>query len=135
MNTTFKVNVQFFGKDYEVAKRLGLFDDGLEGRLTTIFMDHYNDAVDIFNSKIGDINEAWDKTGKEASFGDYAEDVNPEYVDFIRERIKDDLDELNNRLEHEEHFPMDYMVDDEGCMGANLRQFNDLYMKLYLVPA
>lgn len=58
-----------------------------KGRVKSTYMKQYNIAEKIFNDNIGWINEEWDKTGKKASFGEFLEDVNPEYVEFIAERI------------------------------------------------
>lgn len=84
--------------DYETMKVGVTFHyenvpDILKGLVKSVFMATREVAARIFNARIGSINDEWDKTGKPASFGKYIEDVNPEYVEFIRERCQPAFDE------------------------------------------
>ena len=135
MNTMFKANMQFYGRDYDKANELGLITEELKDRLTRIFMNNYNPFTEVFNKEIGKINEEWDETGKEASFGEYVEDFNPEYIEFIRanEKIRSGFRYLNRQL-NKELCPIFYFIDDDGCISAKTRDM-DIYMRLYLVPA
>lgn len=73
------------------------------------FMKHRNEIVDVFNDCIDEVNEKWSLTGKPAAFGDYEEDINPEYVSYIRRHIQPKIDTLNKR------FPIcKYRIDEIG---------------------
>lgn len=50
-----------------------------------IYMDQYNYFVDIFNDNIDETNRRFEALGEPACFGDYVEDVNPNYVAMIRD--------------------------------------------------
>lgn len=56
-----------------------------------------NEAARAVNGMYSEINSEWDKTGKPASFGDYFEDINPEYAAFINSRIQPILDKKVNK--------------------------------------
>ena len=135
MNTMFKANLQFYGTDYDKANEIGLISEEFKAGLTRIFMENYNPFTEVFNKEISKINEAWDETGKDASFGEYVEDINPEYIEFIRsnEKIKAGFRNLNRQLS-KQYCPIIYFIDDDGCISAKARDM-DLYMRLYLVPA
>ncbi len=62
------------------------------------FMNHRNEVVQVFNDHIDEVNKIWDCTGKQCSFGDYAEDINPEYVKFIYDNIQPSIDSINKRF-------------------------------------
>lgn len=62
------------------------------------FMKHRNEVVDVFNDHIDEVNKKWDSIGKPAAFGEYEEDINPEYVDHIRRYIQPEIDVLNKRF-------------------------------------
>ena len=73
------------------------------------FMKHRNEVVDIFNGRIDEVNKEWSQTGKPAAFGDYEEDINPEYVELIKKRIQPAIDVAN------QHFPIcKYRIDSIG---------------------
>ena len=73
------------------------------------FMKHRNEVVNIFNDRIDEVNKKWNLTGKPAAFGDYVEDINPEYAAFIKNQIQPEIDVLNER------FPIcKYYIDDIG---------------------
>lgn len=71
-----------------------LFQEGAKKE----FLKARNACAPIFNDMIGDVNKEWDLTGKPASFGSHYEDINPEYVEFISERIQPHFDEAARRL-------------------------------------
>lgn len=62
------------------------------------FMKNRHEVVDIFNRYIDSVNKEWDLTGKPAAFGDYPEDINPEYVKLIHDRIQPRIDLINNKF-------------------------------------
>lgn len=62
------------------------------------FLKARNACAPIFNDMIGGVNKEWDHTGKPAAFGPNYEDINPEYVEFISERIQPRFDEAARRL-------------------------------------
>lgn len=73
------------------------------------FMKHRNEIVGVFNDYIDEANKEWDLTGKPAAFGDYVEDINPEYVNCIKRRIQPKIDALNKQ------FPIcKYRIDEIG---------------------
>lgn len=70
----------------------------LEKKMTDLFVKNRSKAVAIFNRNIGAVNDAWDQVGEPAAFGNYAEDINPNYVQFIIDAIQPSIDELNKTL-------------------------------------
>lgn len=54
-------------------------------------------AVEPYNALISKVNGEWDKTGKPYAFGDYVEDINPEYVCFVQDHIQHVIDKDVNR--------------------------------------
>lgn len=73
------------------------------------FMKHRNEVVDVFNERIDEVNDQWHQTGKPAAFGDYVEDINPEYAKFIKTEIQPSIDVLNK------HFQIcKYRIDEIG---------------------
>lgn len=62
------------------------------------FMKNRNMAVEIFNEHIDEVNRQWDTLEKQMSFGDYLDDINPEYTRFINESIQPYIDRLNKTL-------------------------------------
>lgn len=70
----------------------------MQKEVTKMFMKHRNEVVKIFSDHIDKINEKWTLTGKPWAFGDYVEDINPEYVDFIRSELKPYLDAFNKKM-------------------------------------
>lgn len=69
----------------------------LQEKLSGIFMKYRNEVVEIFNRYIDKVNRDFDKTGKPCALGDFAEDLNPEYVEFINDRIQPHIDDFNDR--------------------------------------
>lgn len=73
------------------------------------FMKNRNEVVDIFNDHIDEVNKLWDLTGKPAAFSDHVKDINPEYVDHIKNYIQPAIDAVNKK------FPIcKYRIDDIG---------------------
>lgn len=82
--------------DYETVLFKARFDceripKFMQPYVTKRFMELRSKACDVFNEHISEVNEEWDKTGKKASFGPYIEDINPEYGQFIFDRIQPQL--------------------------------------------
>lgn len=99
--------------------------DSFKTELGKIYLHYRNVFADIFNSKINDINEAWDETGEPPSFGDYAEDVNPKYVEFIKDRLDDDFKEANDRIKAEGCM-LEFYLDDICDIRARIIGFEDV---------
>ncbi len=73
----------------------GIFQPLIEN----LFMEHRSRAVELFNANIDRVNSDWEKTGKPFAYGEYFEDVNPEYVKAIKDAIQPIFDrELNPKL-------------------------------------
>lgn len=88
--------------------------------MQTEFMNHRNEVVDIFNDHIDEVNKEWCLTGKPAAFGDYEEDINPEYVEFIKKRIQPAIDVANR------YFPIcKYRIDSIGDIVGYLPMVKD----------
>lgn len=52
------------------------------------FMKHRNEVARIFREHIKVVNDEWTVTGKEFAFGEYIEDINPEYSKLVYDRIQ-----------------------------------------------
>lgn len=62
------------------------------------FMKHYNEVVDVFNNFIEEVNSEWEATGEVFAFGDYEEDINPNYIKAIKKHIQPNIDVINKRF-------------------------------------
>mgnify|MGYP006990173936 CR=1 FL=1 len=51
-------------------------------------MKHRSEVVKIYREHIGAVNDEWNLTGKEFAFGEYIEDINPEYSKLVYDRIQ-----------------------------------------------
>lgn len=60
----------------------------MRDRMKKEYMKNRSEVVEIFNEHIDRVNEEWKSTGKPAAFGEYIEDINPEYSKFIFDRIQ-----------------------------------------------
>ena len=56
------------------------------------FIKNRHEVVSIYNNLINWVNQKWDTTDKPCSFGEYAEDINPEYVKLIQKLIQPSVD-------------------------------------------
>ena len=83
------------------------------------FVSCREEFVKVFNVKIGEVNDIWDRTGKPATFGEYLEDINPEYIELIRKYFTDDLNRINKK-----HFIKCY-ISKYGDVEGNLPPFGD----------
>lgn len=101
---------------------------------SNVYMDYRNIFADIFNAKIDGINKAWDKLGLPSSFGDYAEDINPEYVKFIREKLDDEFKEANDRIYEEDGCPMEFYLDDYSDIRGRIRGIDKLSIWISIRP-
>ena len=59
------------------------------------FMKHRSEVVRIFQEHIDGVNDEWTLTGKEFAFGEYIEDINPEYSKLVYDRIQPFIDVVN----------------------------------------
>lgn len=58
-------------------------------------------AVAATDQLFEELNDKWEKTGKEFSLGPYMEDLNPEYVEFMISKLQPVVDEKVNRFSGE----------------------------------
>lgn len=79
------------------------------------FMKHRGSVVDIYNNHIDAVNKEWDLTGKPAAFGDYLEDINPEYITLIKDKIQPYIDAYNKRFRL-----FKYEIDEIGDIVAKI---------------
>lgn len=93
------------------------------------FMDYYNDLVDIVNKDLDYANVTWDETRKLASFGPYAEDINPEYVQHIKQVIKPNLDAYNLNVP-----VIQYELDEYGNIRAYDMKHPDVKIWFDMTP-
>lgn len=100
------------------------FKDAVKG----VFLAYRNTYADLFNSKIEEINKAWDKVGEPASYGDYIEDINPNYVNIMVEKVQPLFDEMNEKL----RLPILFYVNEYGDIGARLNIIKDVTMYMTL---
>ena len=59
------------------------------------FMKHRSEVVRIFQEHIDGVNDEWTITGKDFAFGEYIEDINPEYSKLVYDRIQPFIDVAN----------------------------------------
>lgn len=81
----------------------------MRGFMSNEFMKNRGKVVDIFNTLIDSVNAEWNSTGKPCAFGEFAEDINPEYVKFIQDKIQPFIDVLNKQLKY-----CRYRIDEVG---------------------
>jgi hypothetical protein len=58
----------------------------MTNRMSDWFIKNRHSVVKVFNNHIEEVNKKWELTGEPYSFGDYLEDINPEYVKEIQKR-------------------------------------------------
>lgn len=104
MDTTFKINMHY---DNIEKYYTGMKKPLAEVIFRSVFLNSYNDVANIVNKHLDYANATWDKTGKPTSFGSYVEDINPEYVEHIRQIVKPDLDMYNHKLQGVVQFELD----------------------------
>ena len=64
-------------------------------RMKKEFMKNRNEVARIFREHIKAVNDEWNLTGKEFAFGEYIEDINPEYSKLVYDRIQPFIDVAN----------------------------------------
>lgn len=64
-------------------------------RMKKEFMKNRNEVARIFREHIKAVNDEWNLTGKEFAFGEYIEDINPEYSKLVYDRIQPFIDAAN----------------------------------------
>lgn len=80
------------------------------------FMKNRQEAVDIFREHIGLVNNEWRLTSKPFTFGEYLEDINPEYIMFVQNKIQPHLDLFNK------HFMLyEYKIDEYGDLVGHVK--------------
>lgn len=110
-----------------------IFDsDVFKESLLRLYLEHRSKICNIFNDKISSINEEWDKTGKPCSFGDYIEDMNPEYSKFIKDRIMPEINKLNDKLNN---YPIEYYLDDYCDVRGKLKERPTITIGVWLKKA
>lgn len=67
----------------------------LRNIMANAYIQNRDKITDIFNEHIDWVNSEWDLIGKPAAFGEFIEDINPEYVKFVNERIQPYIDRVN----------------------------------------
>ena len=70
----------------------------MQNHVGKAFMENRSEVVQIFNELIDAVNKEWDITGKPCAFGEYLQDINPEYANFIRKKIQPSIDSINKRF-------------------------------------
>lgn len=95
--------------------------------LDSLYIEARNEAAVVFNEHISTVNDEWDETGKPASFGRHLEDVNPEYIAFIRERIQPEIDKVIDGSS------IGIRIGDTGDLEGYIRDFpkSKIYATLY----
>lgn len=74
------------------------------------FMCHRNEVVRIFNENIDEINSEWKLSGEPYSYGEFLEDVNPEYVKLVQDKIQPLIDGSINQ----KHEIFKFKIDEYG---------------------
>lgn len=67
----------------------------LRNIMANAYMRDRDKITAIFNERIDEVNSEWDLIGKPAAFGEYIEDMNPEYIQFVNERVQPYIDQAN----------------------------------------
>ena len=70
----------------------------MRNRMCDWFIKNRHSVVKVFNNHIQDINKKWELTGKPYAFGDFLEDINPEYVKEIQKTIQPFIDDINKKF-------------------------------------
>lgn len=108
----------------EIALGVQFFHENIptvaEKMVDTLFMRYRNEAVDIFNDYIEEVNNEWDKHGKPSMLGEHAEDINPEYVKLIVDRIQPIIDAKVNKSNRWVHIYISQYGDLEGRLNGNV---------------
>lgn len=78
-------------------------------RMKEEFMKHRSEVVKIYREHIGAVNDEWNLTGKEFAFGEYIEDINPEYTKLVYDRIQPFIDVANKHFTY-----CKYKIDEFG---------------------
>ena len=61
------------------------------------FIYHRNEVVRIFNESIDGVNAEWKLSGEPYAYGEFLEDVNPNYIKLIQDKIQPLIDESVNQ--------------------------------------
>lgn len=102
----------------------------MQGWATKQFMELRNKACDVFNEHISEVNEEWYRTGKKASFGPNIEDINPEYGQFIFDRIQPKLNYHVNRKSG----PIGIFVGKDGDLYGTVKCIKGSKITLWMLP-
>ena len=116
----------------------GFDNPAVQNALMQLFVDKREDLAIIFNRKIDKINKDFELTGKPCSLvpdGEkaYAEDINPEYANFIIAALKYDVDNYNAKLA-ESKYPLRYYFDPYVDIRAYLADKPEVNVGIYLKP-
>lgn len=77
------------------------------------FMKNRHGVVLIYNKHIDAVNKKWNLTGEPCSFGEYLEDINPKYAEFIQDMIQPYIDVFNKKF-----VLFKYKIDEYGDLVA-----------------
>lgn len=69
----------------------------LQKSMSEWFINNRSKVVEIFNGYIDGVNSEWELSGEPYSCGEFSEDINPAYVEFIQNKIQPLIDYYINR--------------------------------------
>ena len=90
------------------------------------FMCHRNEVVRIFNENIDEVNSEWKLSGEPYSYGEFLEDVNPEYVKLVQDKIQPLIDGSINQ----KHEIFKFKIDEYGDIVCYIPHITN--SKLYI---
>lgn len=70
----------------------------MTNRMGDWFIKNRHSVVKVFNNHIEEVNKKWELTGEPYSFGDYLEDINPEYIKEIQKTIQPFINDINKKF-------------------------------------
>lgn len=128
MEQLYKINMHFdnIDKYYHHSRPM------VEIIYTAYFNQSYNDVVKIFNDNVDLANYTWSQTGKQTAFGKYIEDINPEYVECLRQSMKTAFDLYN--ATSKVNSVIRYEIDDYGCIRAYMTKHPDVKIWFDMTP-
>lgn len=98
----------------------------LRKSMRTWFMNHRNEVVKIFKENIDGVNSEWELTGEPYSYGEFVEDVNPDYIKLVQNTIQPLINDSINR----ETMIFKFKIDEYGDIVGYIPFINN--SKLYV---
>ena len=98
----------------------------LRKSMRTWFMNHRNEVVKIFKENIDGVNSEWELTGEPYSYGEFVEDVNPDYIKLVQNTIQPLINDSINR----ETMIFKFKIDEYGDIVGYIPFINN--SKLYI---